>query len=63
MQLGVLAEQARRFYKVPGRSATSGGQKAALIVLISEQMVGEGCIQGPRDCLFSTEELAKDYRP
>lgn len=41
----------------------SGGQKIALIILIVELMVGEGCTQGPRDYLFSTEGLAKDYRP
>lgn len=57
--LGSLAEQARKFYKVPG----SRRKKVALIILISELMVGEGCTQGPRDYLFSTERLAKDHRP
>ena len=54
-----FAERVRRLYRVPG----SGRQKMALILLSSELMVGEECTQGPRDSLFSTEGLAKDYRP
>lgn len=57
--MGSFAEQARKFYKVPG----SRGQKLALIIVISELMVGGGCTQGPGDYLFSTEGLAKGYRP
>lgn len=57
--MGSFAEQAGKFYKVPG----SRGQKVALMILVSELMVGGGCTQGPGDYLFSTEGLAKDYGP